>query len=225
MIFSTFTPMKKTKLKVITAAIDLFNEQGLVNVSNQDIAKKAGISLSNFNYHFKTKADLVYTVCEFMRAELENRISGNQVLTGQGKGLDLSRVYFEFERDYRFFYLDTHNILQTYPSLKKEMQQQINECIQIIKNLNYLSIGMGYMKPEPPEMPGLYDRVAQQIWINSHFWLAQTNIRGIEDSPVVEGLEAYYVICYPYLTPAGITSYRSFIDNLKEEKKQKETQA
>ena len=210
--------MKKTKLKIITAAIKLFNEQGLVNVSNQDIAKAAEISLSNFNYHFKTKSDLVYAVCAFMRDELEVRISKNQVLIGGGKGLDLSRIYFEFERAYRFFYLDTHNILQTYPHLQKGMEIQIKESMQIIKNLNYLSIGMGYMKPEPPEMPGLYDHLAQQIWVNSHFWLAQTTIRGMEDDSVSEGLEAYFAICYPYLTEEGIVSYRNYINNLKKEK-------
>ena len=207
--------MKKTKVNIIHAAIKLFNEKGLANVSNQDIAKNAGISLSNFNYHFKTKSDLVYSVCQFMKDELEKRIAGNQVLTSEVKGLELSKIYFEFERDYRFFYLDTHNILQTYPGLKSEMQDQINQSIQIIKNLNYLSIGMGDMKPEPVEMPGLYNRLAHQIWIGSHFWLAQANIRGIDDSPVSEGLEGYFALCYPYLTEKGIETYRSFIKNLK----------
>ena len=44
--------MNKTKKKIILAAIKLYNKFGFANVLNQDIAKSASISLSNFNYHF-----------------------------------------------------------------------------------------------------------------------------------------------------------------------------
>ena len=65
--------MNKTKLKIILAAIKLFNEEGLMNVRNQDIAKGAKMSLSNFNYHYKTKQDLVVAVCDYMTNILEER--------------------------------------------------------------------------------------------------------------------------------------------------------
>ncbi|MEO0896118.1 MAG: TetR/AcrR family transcriptional regulator [Bacteroidota bacterium] len=208
--------MNKTKMKIVLAAIDLFNQRGLANVLNQEIASAAGISLSNFNYHFKTKKDLVYTVCNHIREILEARIKGNQVLTHQGRELEISKIVFEFQRDYRFFYLDTHNILQTYPGLKDEMQKLILEYIQIIKNLNYMAIGVGHLKPEPEQMPGLYDHLARQIWISSHFWLAQSNIRGMNEPSVIEGLEAIYAVLYPYLTASGIHAYRDFIDGEKQ---------
>ena len=204
--------MNKTKKKIIFSAISLFNRNGISNVRNQDISEEAGISLSNFNYHFKTKQDLVYAVCAYMAQVLEEKVYGNKVLNKEGQGLEIAKSYFEFEKTFSFFYVDTHNILQTYPALKKEMQKQIKEAIQIIKNLNYMAIGNGLMKPEPPEMPGLYDQLAQQIWITNHFWVAQMKIRGEEGDTVIKGLEASFAVLYPYLTEKGRDNYRRFIE-------------
>ena len=68
-------PISKTKKKIIVAAVELFNELGIAQVRNQDIAKKSGISLSNFNYHYATKKDLVKATFDYMtRGAGEKRI-------------------------------------------------------------------------------------------------------------------------------------------------------
>ncbi len=203
-------------MKIILSAVELFNQVGLANARNQDIADHAGISLSNFNYHFKTKKDLVFGVIDYMKEVLEEKVYGNRLLIQEGQGLEIAKSYFEFEEKFQFFYLDTNNIIQTYPELKEGLQTQIQESLQMIKNLNYMAVGKGLMKPEPAEMPGLYDQLAQQIWINNHFWFAQMKIRGIEGSVVVKGLEAGFAVVYPYLTEKGITSYQEFIGGVKE---------
>ncbi|MEM6802974.1 MAG: TetR/AcrR family transcriptional regulator [Bacteroidota bacterium] len=210
--------MNKTKYKIIHAAITLFNELGLMNVRNQDIAKEAGMSLSNFNYHFKTKQDLVFAVIEYMKSVLQEKVYGNKVLIQEGQGLEITKSYFEFEEQFRFFYLDTYNILQSYPELKIEMRQQIQEAILVIKNLNYLAVGKGYLKPAPPEMPDLYDKLADQIWINNHFWFTQMEIRGLKEDIVLKGLDACVFISYPYLTEKGKQVYMGFIEKVKAEK-------
>ena len=211
--------MNKTKKKIILAAIERFNQEGVSNVRNQDIAKASGISLSNFNYHFKTKQDLVYAVCNYMTEVLEEKVYGNKVLIGTGgQGLAITKAYFEFEEEFKFFYLDTYNILQSFPALKEVFQNRLNEAIQIIKNLNFLAVGKGAMIPEPEDMPGLYERLAEQIWINNHFWFAQINIRGKAEDTVLKGMEANYAILYPYLTEKGRKGHQKFIAKLKEDK-------
>lgn len=209
--------MNKTKKKIILAAIEQFNEHGLSTVRNQDIAKASEVSLSNFNYHFKTKQDLVYEVCDYMITVLQDKVYGNKVLmSAEGQSLEITRSYFEFEEKFKFFYLDTYNILQSYPVLKEGFQDRLNEAILIIKNLNFLAIGRGSMKPEPPDMPGLYEKLAEQIWINNHFWFAQMNIRGKTENTVLKGMEANFAILYPYLTEKGRAAHRKYIAKLKE---------
>ncbi len=209
--------MNKTKKKTILAAVSLFNECGLTNVRNQDIAKAADISLSNFNCHFKTKQDLVFAVFEYMNELLQEKVYGNMLLIQEGQGLEITKSYFEFEETFRFFYLDSYNILNTYPELNTGVRQRIKEAIQIIKNLHYLAIGMDYMKPEPADMPGLYDYLARQIWINNHFWFAQATIRDTEGNRILKGLEACFAISYPYLTKKGAGMYRALIKRVTKE--------
>jgi hypothetical protein len=210
--------MNKTKKKIILAAIKLYNKFGFANVLNQDIAKSASISLSNFNYYFSTKQELVFSVCEYMVIDLKRRMSETSVLINKGRmALDIPKIYLEFEYDFKFFYLDTYNILQSYPVLKEEMHKQINESMQIIKNLNYLSIGMGYFKPEPEDFPGLYDKLVEQIWVNSHFWFAQNIIRGSKNDSIVEGLENSYALIFPHLTEKGKMRYKEYMIKIKAE--------
>lgn len=213
--------MNKTKKKIILAAIEQFNEHGLSTVRNQDIAKASGVSLSNFNYHFKTKQDLVYEVCDYMVVVLKENVYGNKVLiSSEGQGMDITRAYLEYEEEFKFFYLDTYNILQSYPDLKEEFQTRLNEAILIIKNLNFLAVGKGAMKPEPADMPGLYEFLAEQIWINNHFWFAQKYIRGKTENAILRGLEANFAILYPHLTERGIKAHRKYIADLKEKRQE-----
>lgn len=208
--------MNKTRKKIILAAISIFNEQGLANVRNQDIAEAADISLSNYNYHFNTKKDLVLAVIDYMQDFLQSEVYGsNALLTRDGQGLRIAQSYFEFEKKFRFFYLDTNNIIQTYPELKPALEQQIKEAIQMIKNINYLSIGKGLLKPPPADMPDLYEQLARQIWINNHFWFAQMQISGQQGDVVREGMKANFLITYPYLTEAGKERFKTFIEAIK----------
>lgn len=206
--------MNKTKKKILNTAITLYNEFGIANVRNQDIAEKAGMSLSNFNYHFGAKKDLIVAVFDLMSEVLQKDVYGNSVLVQEGQGLFITKSYFEFQERFSFYYLDTPNILKTYPELKDKAQKQIQESYQIIKNLNYLAIGMGMMKPESPDNPGSYDQLMHHIWIHNHFWFAHSRIINSEDNLVKKGIESLFSLCYPYLTNKGILSYKQFIKTL-----------
>lgn len=206
--------MNKTKSKILSKAISLYNEYGFTTVTNQQIAKAAEISLSNFNYHFATKQDLVHTIFHHMKHVLVKDVYGQNSLIDTGNGWEIARRFMRFEYQFKFFYLETPIIHSAYPELQEQIHQQFDESIQLIKNLSYLAIGKGLMRSEPPQMPGLYDQLAEQIWMNNHFWLARTSIRGIENDITESGLQAAFAIVYPYLTKKGIESFQSSIENI-----------
>ena len=203
--------MNKTKKKILNASVSLFNDIGIANTKNQDIAQKAGISLSNFNYHFGTKKELIHAVFDLMNTVLNDKVYGSNILVKQNQGLYVTKSYFEFQQEFRFFYLDTPGILKTFPELNAIVQKQINESYQIIKNLHYLSIGMGSMKPEPEEFPGLYDQLVRHIMIHNHFWFAHSQIKGDHENLIKKGLESLFSLTYPYLTEKGVEEYKQFI--------------
>ena len=200
-----------TKDKIIQKAIDLYNAHGLHNVLNQDIAKAANMSLSNFNYHFPKKRDLIYYLCGHLNYVLDHRIKENKQLTNEGIILELTKTYLLFENDFKFFYLETQHILRSHPDLKGDMEQRIKEDIQMIKNLNYIAIGKGYMHHEPDDFNGLYDIIANQIWMMSHFWYAQSNLRKEEGDLIAKGLRSCYAVLDPYLTNKGKEIYRNYL--------------
>ena len=206
--------MNKTKKKILNTAVILYNESGIANVRNQDIAERAGMSLSNFNYHFGAKKDLIVAVFDLMFETLQKNVYGNSILVKEGQGLTITKSYFEFQERFCFFYLDTPNILKMFPELNEKVQKQIEESYQIIKNLNYLAIGMGMMKPEPEDNPGSYDQLMRHIWIHNHFWFANSRIINSEDNLVKKGIESLFSLCYPYLTKKGVLSYKQFIKSL-----------
>ena len=206
--------MNKTKKKILDTAVILYNKFGISNVRNQDIAERAGMSLSNFNYHFGAKKDLIVAVFDLMFETLQKNVYGNSILVKEGQGLTITKSYFEFQERFCFFYLDTPNILKMFPDLNEKVQKQIEESYQIIKNLNYLAIGMGMMKPEPEDNPGSYDQLMRHIWIHNHFWFANSRIINSEDNLVKKGIESLFNLCYPYLTKKGVLSYKQFIKSL-----------
>lgn len=210
------TKINSTKEKIIQKAMELFNEHGLYNVLNQDIADAAGVSLSNFNYHFPKKKDLLYFVCGYLSYVLDHRIKENTLLANDGIILELTKIFLQFENDFKFFYLETQNILRSHPDLKEQMENRVKEDIQMIKNLNYIAIGKGYMQLEPEDFPGLYNILANQIWMTSHFWFAQTTLKRIGGNGVNQGLQACYAALHPYLTSKGKGIYRAFLTENKQ---------
>lgn len=52
-------PSGNTDKKLIQAAIALFPETGFTNLKVRDVAKKAGVNLGMFHYHFKNKEEFI----------------------------------------------------------------------------------------------------------------------------------------------------------------------
>lgn len=203
--------MRNTKQKIIQTAIQLFNEQGVVKTRVQDIAEAVGISPGNLTYHYKTKSELMESVYRFMMKTLEEMAFGNRMFIQGAEGMDMARSYLNYQLKFRFFFLDTLEIIRTYPSIKALYKEQINQEISIIKNLNAFAFGKGFLKPEPYE--GLYDSLATNTWRSLHFWLAEQAIRGQEPN-IDKGILTIFDLLYPYCTEKGVALYNEVRKNV-----------
>ena len=207
--------LNKTKKNILLTSIVLFNKRGAFNVLNHEIAKASGISLSNFNYHFPTKKDLVISLCRHMRHVLNKKIAENKLLANDSSPLEVAKIYLEFENDFKFFYLDTHNILKSYKELEQEMEIQIFEAVKLIKNIIYIAVGKGEMMHGPGITENTYEQVSNQIWMTCHFWFAQSDFKKTKENIINRGLYACYSLLFPYLSDKGIKKYTAFLNNLK----------
>lgn len=195
----------QTKYLIIQSAINLFNKYGIKNVRVQDIASEAGISPGNLTYHFRTKKDLMPSIRRYMIKMLDTMSFGDRVFEDGLEGMKVVKAYLVYLEKFRFFYLDTLEIIREYPEIKETHQQQIKIEIQSILNLiNYVQ-RKDYLRPEAFE--GQFNSLADQIWMTLHFWLLNREIRGEVGSGVEEGLLAVANLFYPHCTPFGREKY------------------
>ena len=53
---------RATQMRILLAALELFNEYGTATVSANRIAERCGISKGNLQYHFRNKREIIYAV-------------------------------------------------------------------------------------------------------------------------------------------------------------------
>jgi TetR/AcrR family transcriptional repressor of nem operon len=84
--------------RFLEAARTLIEAQGFKNASLSDILGKAGVSSSNFYYHFKSKEDLGFAVVQQFTEGLEIHIIGPILQDRKRTPLDRIRAYLELHQ-------------------------------------------------------------------------------------------------------------------------------
>lgn len=196
--------MKKSASSIIDAAIALYNERGLFNVINNEIADSAGISLSNLNYHFKNKEELVMKIFQKMMNDLDTRVYENNRRILQGDGMGLLTSYLEYQVDYKFFYLDSHNILKAYPEIKKQFLQRVEEGKKVVLNLLYYGVGKGYIQPPPSDNDTYFEELFNLLLMKNHFLHQFMEMMDDNTEFVKKGMWCSGYILKPYFTDKGI---------------------
>lgn len=196
--------MKKTQQKIVKTAIQLFNKNGVANVRVQDIAVTANISPGNLTYHYKTKRDLMEAVLKYMKV-IQREIFPYQSVIEAPSWIELIQTYLRFQIQFRFFYRDILDIASLLPESKMQYQKQIENVITFNKNGIYLSVGKGFMVPEPHK--GHYHTLATHAWAILNSWLTVREVLGEEVANINRGVYGLLELHYPYLTKKGQEFY------------------
>ena len=69
----------------------------------------------------------------------------------------------------------------------------------------FLSVGKGYLKPEPHD--GHYEILAKNNWDILNSWLAEREILGKAAIDIADGVRAILELHYPYFTEKGLVFY------------------
>ena len=186
------------KKKIIQKAIELFNEKGYFDVRMRDISAALEVSVGSLTYHFRSKEALMESIYRYMLKTLEGLTISDRLFQKKGEELEVAAVYMGYMQQFRFFFQDTLDIIRTYPKIGERHRQQIEEEVNIIKNLLYMQVGKGTLTPEPA--PGVYDTLAEVIWQTLHFWFARKAILGDTQPGWVDAIRTIGHLVYPYLT-------------------------
>lgn len=203
---------KNTKQKIIEITIHLFNELGFMQVTLQNIATKANISLGNLTYYFPRKDTLINTIYRQLVNELRENMTSFRAYPDLLSIDQQVRAFYRFQQKYRFFYVDTLAIERSYPTIAKEHQDHINFQIQDIHNMLLFNIDKGILRSDV-EL-GIYRYVAQNLWLVTSHWSRQIELRGKTHEDVENAMAAaVWSLLKGFLTEDGRISYSEMINN------------
>ncbi len=198
-----------TRQKILSSALELFNEKGISNTTIRKIAQHLNISSGNLNYHFKYKDEIIEILYFELIEKMKGRISA---LEGQQISLLLfhktSKLKMNDMFEYRFFYRGLHKILSENEKIRNHYIQSKEERVyEFLFLCDYLQKEEIIRNPEfENEYINLYQRVMIILdnWINTY---DLTNLS--KEDGVLKFSKLIFETLYPYLTTKGKEDYFS----------------
>ncbi|NVJ45844.1 MAG: TetR family transcriptional regulator [Cytophagia bacterium] len=199
----------KTKDKVLATALELFNKEGLKDVTLRQIAKAMNISQGNLNYHYRAKSDIVsalyFQLVDRMNIEMSQLVQNQPIMSFLSESSLISmRVLFE----YRFITKDLYAVLdsdeelkQHYVGLQKMRKQQF---LMLFENM----IEGGLLRPE--ELNNEYERLYERMNILGDNWINAAALLRDNSKSIVDYYHSLlFEVIYPYLTERGKEEFRN----------------
>ncbi len=201
--------MKKTKRKILDAALVLFNEQGVSDTTLRNIAQHIGISQGNLNYHYRLKEDIVEALYFELVEKMDERVAMVDVsqpflsMVYESTSLVVSGMY-----EYRFLLRDFYKIMRESDTINNHyaevQQRRRTEFLALVGAMQQI----GQIRVE--EFEGEYVRLQERLTIIGNNWINSfESIRAPEVTDIQYYADLIFECLYPYLTAAGKKEYRA----------------
>ncbi|WP_111657710.1 TetR/AcrR family transcriptional regulator [Isoalcanivorax indicus] len=122
--------MTGTRERILDTSLALFNEQGERNVTTNHIAEALGISPGNLYYHFRNKAQIVFSLFERYEALVTGFLSvpEGRALTWEDK-IGYFEAILQSMWGARFFHRDLGHLLNQDPHLRERYGQFVRQSM------------------------------------------------------------------------------------------------
>lgn len=207
--------MKKNKELILEKSLELFNNQGVANVSIRQIASDINISHSNLIYHFKTKNDIIIALHQQLLDKASRLNQETKENTNFIKSLlDSTRKGFEILYQYRFFMIEINHITRESETLKQIFLEVEKIRAFMYKEAITNAVKQGFMREELYKNE--YETFIEHIKIYSDSWISSSHIYDATDSKsIIEKYAVLFVkLFFPYLTEKGRQEFLELL-NLK----------
>jgi AcrR family transcriptional regulator len=193
---------RRTRDRVLNAALELFNERGSAAVTTNHVAARAGISPGNLYYWFSDKDEIVRELYAQLAAE-HDELWG----TGHGAPVDLSpdgvlarlAAGAVLSRRYAFLARDLLGMLHADPVLAAEYTAVRARRIAAFTDLARAWRTRGVIRPLDDATVA---ELVQALWLIAETWLAFGELDG-NRTDAEDGTRLLRVVLRPYLTPDG----------------------
>ncbi len=191
---------RNTRDKILDAALTLFNEHGVGNVSTNHIAITAGISPGNLYYHFKNKQEIAYSL---VLTRLKPAIDEVWRFTSEPTPtLDELRLaiegHFTLFWEFRFI-RDLLSLMRNDPLFAQGFRTIYQlRMVQYRAMIDRL-LSAGVLQPID-DIQTLYN-VVEACWVITSFWMSHLEVTNTPATPEAmrRGAEMALLMLKPYL--------------------------
>lgn len=166
----------KTKDKILSKALELFNEKGYNNITTRHIAADLNISAGNLHYHFKHSEDIIKILFSELILKMDALMNDLRII--ENKTLeDLYHFTFstyEVFYSFRFIFMNFFDILKKIPVIESQY-----ESINITRKDEFREIFEGFQKDHifrnnVPDF--ILGSLTTQIFIIADNWLIHNSL-------------------------------------------------
>ncbi|MDN3688538.1 TetR/AcrR family transcriptional regulator [Cyclobacterium jeungdonense] len=200
-----------TKQRIIDTAIDLFNKNGIQNITSRHIATEMGISYGNLDYHYKNKEALLLAIYKQMRDEMSDSYTSADPTTGSFEQIHRLLLHLEsFQYKFRFFNLDVLEISRSYPKINRLLKNTFRIRKEQMADMLKQAIADGFFIKSTEENIG---QLLLSIRIIITFWLSQEELLSDAESKKNDsGMSGHiWQLLLPYMTENGQLLYDSLV--------------
>ncbi|CAD0220966.1 TetR/AcrR family transcriptional regulator [Chryseobacterium sp. D764] len=166
----------KTKDKILSKALELFNDKGYNNITTRHIAAELNISAGNLHYHFRHSEDIIKILFSELILKMDELLS--QMKKIENKSLeDLYQFTYsicEIFYSYRFIFVNFIDILNQIPEIESRYEginfSRKEEFQLIFSDLQKSNI----VQKDVPHF--ILDCLIEQIFIIADNWLTHNRL-------------------------------------------------
>ncbi len=206
-----------TRQKIIDAAVLCFNREGIANIRLQHIADEAGVSVGNMTYHYRNKDAIVQAIWEQLVQKQRDLLAEFRIVP---LFEDIERlVYstFALQQAYRFFYVDTLEVMRAYPAIQTAHRQHISWQVQQMELAIRFNLSRGAFCAEKHE--GQFAMLAELFWLLTDLWMYRQCVQ----NGVTVNYRAFrnmlWALFRPFFTDMGAREFEQIIDDVEKSAK------
>lgn len=188
-----------TQLRVLHAALELFNEEGTAAVSASRIAERCGISKGNLQYHFPNKRDVIFAIFQLAIEEMNAGWYRDHLVATLDHMAAMFVRQLKLIVKYRFFYRELADLLRQDALLRRRYAENRERRLDIIEKFMHALEARGLMRL--PADPRRLRAIVEVTWILSENWVNYTEYqdRELTAAAIQEGYAAILEVLRPYL--------------------------
>jgi AcrR family transcriptional regulator len=190
---------RTTQLRILQAALELFNEHGTAAVSANRIAEYCGISKGNLQYHYRNKREIIYSVFQQAINEMDSSWYRDHLTPTLEHMAGMFVRQLQLILRYRFFYRELADLLRQDRLLRRCFAHNRARRLEEVELFMDALSERGLMNL-PADVRTLRS-VVELTWIVSENWLNYLDYhdRPVTAEAILDGYRELLEVLRPYL--------------------------